>query len=113
MVWQLPTVDNDKMTNNNSSNDDVIEEGEEMFESSPCSSSPDLDSHAPGSGVVTADSEENVFSFNVDNEEDNQDSYANWNKDVESMLNRVQGEKEKEHSPKEDFVGNLKTATTD
>ncbi len=86
MVWQLPIVPPDTITTTTSTTSDTTDHKE----SRPASS---LDlGPTPGSGVITVDSDDDKdvseLPENFGNDSGN-DSYKNWNKDVESLLQHV------------------------
>ncbi len=97
MVWQLPCSEARPPTNQPPMTTNPTNQTLSIATpTSTTSSSIDLAAHTPGSGVVTVDSDgdderedQSVIELAVDAAESACDSYANWNKDVQSMLDRV------------------------
>lgn len=95
MVWQLPIVPPDAIVTTTSSDttDHNVTTTTTKDHESRASSSLDL-GPTPGSGVITVDSDDDhddemsKLPENFGNDSGN-DSYKNWNKDVESLLQHV------------------------
>ena len=144
MVWQLPKVAGDAIKKAlegtalaaEQLSNPVRVQAAVSQTTSRASSSLDLGLPTPGSGVVTADSENDdngggeglPDSFEPLDPPTAADSYTNWNKDVQSLLNNVKESLDDEDnatvcssstvetgpaapSPREDFTGQLRGQT--